>query len=166
MPVAHPCPNFRMNGCNNIGLVGSPEIVLSMREYISLIMAVLCKTLYSHCRNINSSLGKGKHHGAFPLMLSQYVDETLGLTKENISVAKQYREVEAWIGPENVKLAMKITAVRYLVSMGMLGFVIELVVYRSKDNRLRVEERQEWTVFHSNPKHLHQKAAVKQFSES
>ena len=79
-----------MNGCNNIGLVG---MVLSMREYINLIMAVLGKKLYSHCRNINSSLGQGKHHGNFPLMLSQYVHERVGLTKENISVAKQYREV-------------------------------------------------------------------------
>ena len=79
-----------MNGCNNVGLLGSSEMVLSMREYIiSLIMAALCKTLYSNCRNINSSLGKGKHRGYFPWMLSQYVDETVGLTKENIWVAKQ-----------------------------------------------------------------------------
>ena len=166
MPVAYPCPNFRMNGCNNIGLVGSSEIVLSMREYISLKMAALCKTLYSYCRSINSSLGKDKYHGTFPLVLSQYVDETAGSTKGNISIAKQYRKVEAWIAPENVKLAMKSTAVRQLVSIGILGLVRELVVYGSNDNRLRVGERQEWTVFHSNPKHLHQKTAVKQFSES
>ena len=50
---------------------------------------------------------------------------------------------------------MKIVAVRQVVSIGFI--IMVLVGYGSNDNRLRIWERVEWMVCHSDRKHLYQR---------
>ena len=70
---------------------------------------------------------------------------------------KLYIGGEVWIALQKAELGMKTVVLSQLVSRGMQGFVIELVWYGSKDNGLRVREREEGIVYNFKHKHLPQK---------
>ena len=62
---------------------------------------------------------------------------------------------------------MKIAIIKQLISRGTRGIVIVLVGYGSNNNRLRVYEKVDWLLCHSDLKHLSQRVllVIHQFFE-